>query len=180
MIDVVGTLRRLVTSVAGITSEVTYAEDHVHNKERWFGISADQSGNDWALQETLNPYRATSGDNAWGTSGTDPAKIFGTEDTPIFVGGVRGDFHRILITANSSSTPYKLRIVWGTGTNVEAVAAGQYSEFMFTKDVADKNRKILDIMTVKITSGSKMWIECWNATNDATIDFFVGVHEYNF
>ncbi len=173
MIDVIGTSRTTLI-------ETEYTEHHLHNREIWYGISADQSGNDWALQETLNPYRATSGDNTWGTAGTDPAKLFGTADTPIFVGGERGDYHRILIIDNTSATVYKLRIVWGSGTNLEAVAAGQYSEFMFIKEVADKNRKILDVMTPKIAAGSKMWMECWNATNDATIDFFIGVHEYAF
>jgi hypothetical protein len=177
MIDLIGTLRRLTSSISSLAVEADFIEEHLHNKERWFGISADQSGDDWALQETLNPYQATSGNNTWGTA--TPAKIFGPDDTPIFDGGVRGDFHRILVVANSSATVYKLRIVWGAGTNVEAVTAGQYTEFMFIKEVADKNRKILDVMCPKIASGSNMWIECWNATNSATIDFFVGVHEYD-
>jgi hypothetical protein len=43
------------------TKDIDYTEEHVHNKERWFGISADQAGNDWALQDTLNPFTATSG-----------------------------------------------------------------------------------------------------------------------
>ena len=79
--------------VNGKCASTEYIEDHFHNRETWYGISADQSGSDWALQDTLSPFRATSDDNDWGTDGTDPAKIFGTSDTPIFSGGVRGDFH---------------------------------------------------------------------------------------
>ena len=111
---------------------------------------------------------------------TDPAKIFGTDDTPIFTGGLYFDFHRILIIANNSNSVYKMRIVWGTGTNVEAVAAEQYSEFMFVRDTTSTQRKIMDIMSPKIATDTKVWVECWNATNDATISFFVGVHEYDF
>jgi len=168
----------LETKVDDAMIEIETIEHHFHNSEYWYGISANQTVNDWALQNTLSPFRATSGNNAWGTEGADPAKIFGTDDTPIISGGLSGDFHRILILDNSSATVYKLRIIWDPTSAAAGVTAGNYSEFMFIKEVADKNRKILDIMTPKISAGSKMWMECWNATNDATIDFFVGVHEY--
>ena len=161
-------------------TEAHYAEEHVHNKERWFGISADQGGEDWALQETLAPFIATTDANVWGTAGTDPAKVFGTADTPIFVGGKYFDFHRVLIVANTSASLYKLRFIWGTGTVAEGVAAGQYSEFMFIRDIASIQRKILEVMSPKIAVGTRAWVECWNATENATISFFVGIHEYAF
>ncbi len=160
--------------------DVHYTEEHLHNKERWFGISANQAGDDWALQDTLNPFIATSGNNIFGTAGTDPAKVFGPADSPLFAGGKNIDFHRLLVVANNSGSVYKLRAIWGLGTVAEGMAAGQYSEFMFIRDVQNTDRKIMDVMMPKIAVGTKVWVECWNLTDDATISFFVGVHEYAF
>jgi hypothetical protein len=169
----------MFTLLQKILREVEYTEDHFHNKERWFGISADQSGNDWALGETLTGFVATSGNNAWGVT-TDAAKIFGTDDTPILTGGLKFDVHKILVTANTSATTYKCRLIWGTGAVADAVTAGQFTEFYFAQKDTDTDRKITEIKCPKLAVDTQVWLEIWNATNDATLTFFVGVHEYNF
>jgi hypothetical protein len=164
-----------------VETEAKYIEDHLHHKTVWYGKNADQTTY-WANSTSLVSFRATSGDNTYGTEGTDPAKCFSALDTlpELGVGLTYGDFDQVLFTSNSSSTLYKLRLIWGTGTVAEAVAAGQYSETVFLRDTADKSRQPRLWSTPKIGIDNQLWVECWNASNDATIDFVIGVHAYNF
>jgi hypothetical protein len=164
-----------------VADEAEYIEEHMHHKVIWYGKNADQTTY-WASANTLTPFRATSGANAYGTAGTDPAKCFSTSDnlSELGTGLVSGDFDEVLFVGNSSSTVYKLRLIWGTGTVAEAVTAGQLSETMFYRDNADKSRQPRLWSTPKIGVENAIWVECWNASDDATIDFFVGAHAYDF
>lgn len=170
----------LSPSTSVIAKNVHYTEEHMHHKVRWYGISADQSGNNWASKTSMTPYIATSGNNTWGTvDTTDIAKLFGTEDT-LEVGDLCGDFNEILVTANTSNTMYRCRIIWGDGTTAEAITANQYSEFVFLRSAGDTVRKIMVTPTPIIAIDAKIWLQIWNATDDATLSCFVGVHGYNF
>jgi hypothetical protein len=165
-----------------IQSDTEYTEEHLHHLVRWCGKKAIQGANDWyAPMDTSlsNFYRAISGNNTWGVDATDTAKLFGTTDLPIS-GMVHGDFDQILIVANSSSTVYICRLIWGTGTVGDAVSAGQYTEFPYLRGNSDNVRKIQTITSPLLGSYVAIWLQCMNATNDATIDFFIGVHGYNF
>lgn len=155
-------------------------ERHLHNRERWFGKLAVQTATDWA-DNTLSPYRAISGNNTYGADANDEAQVIGTDDTPAIAGNVFYDLHRIMVVGASSSTVYKLRIVYGAGTMAAAVGAGQYSELVIMVDpsVAQVPHDVFSIIMPRLTCGSvKVWIQAWNATDNATIDFLVGLHEY--
>jgi hypothetical protein len=159
-----------------------YSEEHAHHKVRWFGKKAIQGANDWAVPLDTGLgllYRAISGAGVYGADANDEAKLFGTTDVPI-AGMVVGDFDQILMVANSSSTLYLCRIVWGTGTLAAAIAAGQYSEFPYFRAAADNVRKIQVTSTSLIGVANAVWLQCMNATDNATLDFVVGVHGYDF
>lgn len=74
-----------------IYDEVVEIERHLHNRERWFGISGDQSGNDWAVEAGLNAFRAISGNGDFGSDANDEAKVLGTADTPAISGRTKHD-----------------------------------------------------------------------------------------
>lgn len=158
---------------------VTEIERHVHSPAVWFGKSADQSGNNWAA-DTLTPYQAISGDGDYGADADDEALVIGSDDTPTSVGFEEFDIRRILIDGVSASSVYKLRICWGTGTLAAAVLAGQCSEFQLKDDnVGNVEADFpVDLQMPQLDAGTKVWIQCKNATDDATVDFFVGLHEY--
>ena len=63
-----------------------------------------------------------------------------------------------------------------------AITAKQTTEFMIITST-DKANKFggapFDIQTPRIAVGTKVWIQARNATDNATVDFFVGLHEYN-
>lgn len=155
-------------------------ERHLHGRERWRGKKAVQTATDWA-DDVLTPFRATSGENAYGSDENDEALVLGTDDTPIIAGMVRYDLHRIILVNASASTAYKLRLVYGSGTMADAITAGQFSELVIMSDPSAQQvaHDVFDVMMPRGTSGvTKVWIQAWNATNNATVDVLVGLHEY--
>jgi hypothetical protein len=110
--------------------------------------------------------------------------MFGTEDTlsELGTGFVVGDFDQIVFVANSSSTLYLFRLIWGTPTQTmaEAIAAGQYSETPFIRANTDTVRQVRVLPTPLIGINDKIWAQCQNASDNATLDFVVGVHAYTF
>ena len=72
-------------------------DEHFHTRERWFGISGDQSGDDWALAAGLTPFQAISGNGVFGADANDEAKVLGTDDTPAITNKQFFDMHRILV-----------------------------------------------------------------------------------
>ncbi len=177
---------RACAGLAGAENSLCYRveelENHFHNRERWFGKLAVQTATDWA-DDNLSPYRAISGNGVYGADPNDEAQVLGTADTPVIAGKTKYDMHRIAITASSSTSVWKLRVVYGTGTMADAVAAGQYSTVMVRYDpaIGENSNANIEIMIPRLTSGTyKVWVQGKNATDNATIDFFVGLHEYTF
>ncbi len=171
----------LNTKIDAIDAELEVVGVHLHSREHWCGKSADQSGNNWGA-DTLTPYRAISGNGVYGADASDEAKVVGSTDTPIVTGKTYFDLHRITVIAISSDTAYKLRIVWGTGTMAAAITAKQTTEFIIITST-DKANKFggapFDTQMPRLVAGTKVWIQARNATDDATVDFFVGLHEYD-
>jgi len=180
-----------VDGLAGVEDSLAYKvneiERHFHSRERWFGISGDQSVNDWAT-DTLTPFVAISGNDTYGTDHTggagavDEAYVLGTDDTPAIGGMAKYDLHRILILDVDHSTVYKLRIVYGSVDRATSVSAGQYSEVTILFDAVSPTisaGSAIEIQMPRLTAGVDMvWIEAWNATDNSEIDFLVGIHEY--
>jgi len=172
-----------VNGLLGVSNSLAYKvhelERHFHGRERWFGKLAVQTATDWA-DNTLNPFTAISGNNDYGTDPGDEAQVIGTADTPAIAGNVRYDLHRVYISASSVSALWKLQMIYGTGTMADALAAGQYSTFMVRTTTPTATQETpTDIMMPRGTCGvTKVWLRAWCATNNATISFFVGLHEY--
>lgn len=156
-------------------------EGHSHNKSRCFGKSADQSGVDWALEDSLTTFQAISGPGAYGPGANDAAKIWGTGDLAPVTGDVMLDLHWLLVVALSEDTPYILRLVWGTGTMADAITAGQYTTVMVQNIVTGSkaNGAAIPVMTPRLTCGvDKAWLQAKNATDDATADVLINLHGY--
>jgi hypothetical protein len=169
----------------GVSNSLAYRvheiERHFHGRERWFGKLAVQTATDWADNTIATPYRCISGNNDYGGDANDEALVVGTADTPAITGNTRFDLHRVLVVDSSSTTVWKLQLVYGTGTMADAITAGQFSTFMVRVDAAAGQLPNVpcEVMLPRGTCGStKVWLRGWNATNNATLDFFVGWHEY--
>lgn len=167
--------------LAGTPGSLAYVleenEHHVHCPERWLGKLAVQTATDWA-DNTLAPFRATSGNNTWGSDAGDAAQVLGTDDTPVIAGSAYYDAHRLMVVDASSQTIYKLRVIWGTGTMADAITAGQYSECVVQVLSAAARRGPIDLKMPRLALDTQLWVQAWNATDNATIDFLIGLHEY--
>jgi len=171
--------------LVGVEGSLAYRiheiEKHFHSRGRWLGKLGTQTATAWA-DDTLTPYQAISGNDDYGGDVNDEALVVGTDDAPQITGMVKFDLHKVLITAVSVDTVYKLRIVYGSGTMAAAIIAGQYSEFMVKFDSSNPQQSAgipFHVQMPRLTSGTdKVWIQAWNATDNATVDFFVGIHEY--
>jgi len=176
----VGITNLQTADVSAVMAEVTEIEKHLHNRERWFGKLAVQTATDWA-ENNLSPFRAISGANDYGSDPNDEALVLGTADTPTIAGNTRYDMHDIFVVAASSDTVYKMRFVYGVGTMADAIAAGQYSTTMIKIDPAVQSSPSVVhaiMMPRGICGATQVWVQAWNVTDNATIDFFVGIHEY--
>jgi hypothetical protein len=161
-----------------IFEEIEIVEEHIHGKEHWFGISADQSGDNWG-GDTLFPFACTSGNADYLEGGK--AKVLGEDDTPIGIGSTLFDLHRLLVTAVSEDTVYKIRIIWGTGTMVQAISNGEFTVVAVKFDALNPQQSAgipFNIIMPRLVAGTKVWAEIKNITNLATLSFYIGLHEY--
>ena len=174
--DAAGTETNLLVESGAAPAHIL--EEHFHNVERWLGIKAVPTATDWA-DVTLSPFRAISGSGVVGADANDEAKVLGTADTPVQTGKTKFDLRRLLIVAASVATVYKVRVVWGTGTLAAAVTALQYTEVMAMVLSAAARHVPVDIFMPRLAAGTQVWVQVANATDNATFDFVVGLHEYD-
>jgi len=178
-IDDQTTLGLLGTSNS-LAYRVMELERHFHGRERWYGKLGVQTATDWA-DNSLTPYVCVSGNNAYGTDANDEAKVVGTADTPVLLGWVKYDLHRLFVVDSSADLLWKIQIIYGTGTMADAIAAGQFSTTMFYSDVAanqDPHGSVEIMMPRGTCASTQVWIRCWSSSNDSTLSFFAGWHEY--
>ena len=166
----------LIVDVAEVEQLAYESEKHVHNRERWFGKKGSQTATDWADLASLTPFRAKSGNGIFGADADDEALVLGTDDTPAITDMVKYDAHRILVTATSNANDWVLRLIYGSGTMADAETAGQYSDVMIQE--ARKDSPVEVIMPRGTCGTTKLWIRAKNGTDNATVDFFIGTHEY--
>jgi len=169
-------IERISTQLTDIYNTVTEIDEYLHSNSIWFGIAAPQTATDWGERTSLAPFRAISGNGVFGADANDEALVIGTEDTPLFPGRTHYSVHRMMVEAASNATPFVLRIIYGTGTMNEAQDAYQYTNFMMTD--ARKGASVPVYMARCISGQTKVWVRAKNATNDATVDFFIGLHTH--
>lgn len=159
-----------------ILEEAQEIATHLLHREQWLGISADQSGDDWALRGTLNPFVLLSGIGDWGAWG----KIIGPDDTPIVSGTTLFSVDRILITDVDVLTPYILQFAWGASGDA-GVSAGDVTDFMYVSSTDNPSKAgggPGKVLMPRIAAGTKVWARVKCATAD-TMDFFIGAHGHN-
>ncbi len=171
--------------LAGTSDSLAYRmqtmEEHNHSRERWFGLKAVPTGTDWGDQASLNPYRAISGNGVFGADANDEALVLGTDDTPAIADMVMFDLHRILILELSVDTPYIFRIIYGADTMANEESAGNYTDFMVQNNPAGSKAAgfPVDLQMPRAYCGvDQVWVRVMCATDNATADFFAGLHEY--
>lgn len=163
----------LASDIAAVEANVDVLEDHFHCIERWYGKSAAFTEVD-AADNRLVPFQIDSGNNAYGTA----ICILGSGDTPFQAGKTYFDLHKLLIVATERANEvYKIRLTWGA-SEAAGIAAGNYSTTMIYPS-ATLRQTPQEIRMPRIAAGTKVWVNCWCASNTGTIDFYIGLHEYD-
>lgn len=164
-----------------ILEETRFVEHHLHNRSRAYGKSGDQSGDDWAVENGLTSFQCISGNGDFGSDANDEAKIFGPDDTPFISGQTLFDPGNVLIVGVSSGTPYVLRMVWSDTDILTGIAAGDYTSEHILFDSANPQLSAgvpIRFDCPKLPVGTKVWMQCKNATDNATLDFLIDSHGY--
>jgi len=152
-------------------------ERHLHNWERWFGLAGSPSGETHVADRigtTTTAFQADAGNNTWG----DWLQVLGSDDTPADSGNVKYDLHRIIVDASERTGLHLVQVAFGA-SGAAALAAGDYTEFVFSPGTPQKVPGPVDIIDRRKASGTKAWLRVWVPGQDTgTIDFFIGIHEY--
>jgi len=169
----------LTGTANSLAYRVMEIERHFHNRERWWGATGAPDETNAIAATVTVPFAATSGNNTWGTA----IPICGTGDDPTpGDGDTKFDIHRLLITDLDDETdPWRIRIIWGTGTSAAAIIAGQWSEIMVQSNAVPGNRaggQPLDVIMRREDVGIKLWAQSWNNTNSEILSFYWGAHGY--
>lgn len=154
-------------------------ERHFHNRERWWGAVAVPDETNAIDANVDDPFVAVSGNDDWGAA----IPICGTGDDPTpGDGDTKFDIHRVMVTdLDDDVTPWRLRIIWGTGTSAAAIGADQWTEIMVQSNAVPGNRaggQPVDVIMRRENVGTKIWAQSWNDTNAEELSFFYGVHGY--
>ena len=170
--------------LAGTANSLAYRvhelERHFHNRERWWGATGAPDETNAIAATVTVPFAATSGNNTWGTA----IPICGTDDEPVpSPDNAKFDCHRIFVTdLDDDTTPWRLRIIWGSGTSGDAITAGQWTEMMVMTNAVPGNRagaSPVDVIMRRVDVGVKLWAQAWNDTNGEVLSFYWGAHGYS-
>lgn len=170
-----------MASVVGgeILQEVREIEHHLHSYERWFGIALVPNGQVHVADRigtAVAPLQADAGNNTWGTW----LQILGSSDTPADAGKTHFDLHRLMITAvERASADHYVQIGFGD-SGAAALAAGNYTEFVYRPASSTAEEIPIDIQTKRRTAGTKTWLRLFiPGQNTGTFNFYLGLHEYD-
>jgi hypothetical protein len=150
---------------------------HLHGYERWFGAAASPDTEVHVADRIgvgISAFQIDAGNNIWG----DWVQVLGSSDTPAIAGGVKFDLHRLDIVAAERTATYFIQIADGAD-GATALTNNTYTEFIFTPQSVAGRPAPISIMQARQNAGTKVWARCLcPGQNTATLDFYIGLHEY--
>jgi len=163
-----------------IEQESYEIENHHHNYEKWFGLAGTPDGETHRADRiTLKPepFQVDAGNDDFGSW----LQIIGSSDTPVISTNTFFDFRELLIISHErNSTPYVLQFACGESSEL----AGQLTAETFTEEAmvtgaGNSETGPIIFLNRRVASGSKIWVRIWSkGQNTGTLDFYIGIHEY--
>lgn len=151
---------------------------HAHSFERWFGVAAVPNGEVHVadrISPTISVFQADAGNDNWGAW----LQIVGSSDTPTDSGNVYFDPHRLFIRAAQRFTNIHFIQIGFGASGAAALAAGTYGEFPYEPQSATAMELSIKIKSRRLVVGTKGWLRLVVPGQvSGTIDFLVGIHEY--
>jgi hypothetical protein len=163
-----------------IEEEVIEIEEHLHNREKWFGLAAVPNGEIHRADRvggTIQPFQLVSGNNTFGQW----VQILGSADTPIETGKTYFDAHRYMVTSTNSTTPFIIQIAAGESAGLAGkIANEEFTEVMYISATNNNDSGIEEVMSIRVPAGQKIWARCADIGGNGTnINFYYGIHEYD-
>jgi hypothetical protein len=168
--------------LSGTVDSVAYRiheiERHFHSYERWFGAATIPDGETHVgdrIGTTTAAFQTDAGNLTWGTW----LQVLGSSDTPVDVGSAYFDLHRMQIVAveNANATHF-VQVAYGA-SGAAALGAGTYTEFAFRPQSVQGSETIVNIHIRRAAVSTKTWVRHLTVgQNTSTMDFFIGLHEY--
>ena len=168
--------------LAGVESSLAYhveeIDRHIHNYERWAAAAAVPAGETHVADDittSQTPFQADGGNNTWGPW----LQVLGSDDTPFRTAQLKYDMHRLLIVGHEhNTTVYQIQVAFGA-SGAAALAAETFTEFPLVTGSGATEVGPIDMLSRRQDAGTKAWVRVWAVTkNTGTLDFLVGIHEY--
>ena len=163
-----------------VLTEVAEIETHLHSYEIWMEKAAVPAGETNIADEIgtvggLGAFRIDAGNNTWGAW----VQILGSADTPVRTGKTVFDFHKIVVEASEKNETYFIQIGLGT-SGADALTTECFTEIVLEPLTNQVDSAPIIVQTERRPSGTKAWARCMcPGQNTATIDFYIGFHEYD-
>lgn len=171
-----------VDGLSGVVNSLGYKvqeiEMHLHSAGSWFESATTPVGTTHTADRIgagAGAFQLDAGNDTWGSW----VQILGSTDTPARTGMAKYDPHLITVPDAEVAGPYFIQFTRGTVDAATSFAAGQYTEFVLVVADTKKVAAITPMQTGRATAGDMLWARCMvPGENTATIDFFLGLHEY--
>lgn len=171
-----------VDGLTGVSNSLAYKvaeiERHLHSAGSWFEKAttpdttikvADRIG------EGSGPFQIDAGNDTWGTW----VQILGSGDTPARDDMTHFDPHLILIDDAEQEATYFIQFASGLTTAADAYTAGNYTELCVGIDSTKRFKSQTPIQTGRAAASTMVWARCLAVGKDTgTLDFYLGIHEY--
>ena len=171
-----------VSGLNGTMNSLSYKvgeiEKHLHSAGSWYGQAITPDGEVHVADRIgagVQPFQLDGGNEDWGSW----VQILGSDDTPARANQVYFDPHEIVITASEKAGTYFIQFARGDSGDA-GFTAGTYTEVVYESTaVGAKEGGFTTLNTGRAPAGSKLWARtlCLGE-NTATIDFYMGIHEY--
>jgi len=150
-------------------------EKHLHSAGSWFEAATTPSGTTHVgdrIGGGAGPYQIDAGNDTWGSW----VQVLGSSDTPARTGQAYFDPHEMVIDDCEVNAVYFVQFSRGASGDA-GYTAGTYTEVVFYG--AKSGGLIIDVQTGRAPAGALLWARCMvPGVNTATLDFYLGIHEY--
>ena len=167
--------------LAGTHNSLAYRvheiERHLHSYERWMELAdtpAAETHRADAAGTGAGIFQIDAGNDTWGAW----LQVLGSSDTPVIAGSAYFDLHSLVFVAAERNLPYVIQVAYGA-TGAAALTAESYTEAIFVpqSNVIDTGPVVLH--SRRAAAGTKTWVRCMcPGQNTATLNFMIGLHEY--
>ena len=165
----------------GVNNSLAYrvheAERHLHSYENWYEAAASVSGTNHVadrIGDGGGAFQVDAGNDEWGNW----VQILGLDDTPAIPGSVKFDLHRFEFSASEANAVYFFQIGFGI-SGTAAINANDYTEAVFKPASNQIDSGPVTVQSKRHSAGTFVWARCkCPGENTATLDFYVGLHEY--